>query len=136
MGETTKETYPDGRIIVRDEEGKIVSHKLPPAVASKMGQRSAQKKADVGDDVEGLLDELGLPDDSISARLLAGQFARGGAAAVSAAKELFRLAGRGSGSSAGVTADQVKFCMMGLAIVTVGIFTLNWATWTAKAASF
>ena len=86
-----KEKYPDGREIIRDESGKIVTTKLPKSVASRMGKVSGEKRVLVENDVDSLLRELGLDEESVSARLLAEQFARGGSNAVGAARELFKM---------------------------------------------
>jgi len=86
----TKRIYDSGlEQIVDSQTGKIISTVLPKKLASQMAKRKAEKQADVTNDVDALLDELGL--ESMSARLLAEQFVSGGAGAVGAARELFKM---------------------------------------------
>ena len=86
----TCETLDDGRVLERGVDGRIRNTQLPSGLASEMGKRSARKRNDESPDIGALLDELGL--ESTAARLLAGQFVRGGANAVGAARTLFQMA--------------------------------------------
>jgi hypothetical protein len=76
------------------ETGKIVHSHLSSEEASAMS-RSRHAAADQrADDLSGLLEEAGYPDPDkapVHIRLLAGQFSRGGAQAVGAAREFIRL---------------------------------------------
>jgi hypothetical protein len=84
----------DGRILEKNAQGKIVRTTLSPSLAGAMGAIAHARRADRTNDVDALLVELSLT--GTSARLLAENFVKGGAGAVGAARELFRMSRAGS----------------------------------------
>jgi len=59
-----EETLPDGRIIGRDQEGKIRKSSLPPAVAREMGAIGKERRFSNAQTVQALLFEAGYDDDN------------------------------------------------------------------------
>jgi hypothetical protein len=85
------EVHDDGRRIYKNAAGQVIKNEVPKEAAAAMGRAAAAKKAVVeSEDVGDLLQELELSESGL-AKMLAGQFMRGGIAGINAVRELIKL---------------------------------------------